>query len=269
MSCVLYLLGSNQLDFTTLFNYELAPVPTSLFEDSGKACYLTTISVLMNKLKDEVSSQGIVPDDVVVDGRVMLYSAIYWPKDGLVDSAIRHGHTRIKVISADTDVSVILCYHYLQSDWSQAEVYLEDFQAGKGIISITETVEKNKSIVPSLTALHAISGCDSVPRMFGIGKAKALSVTRKKPLMFIGKLEASKEDVIQEAKFWVLRVTNLNGLPHSLLSYGHLIPGERACTGRTCLIKKFFQGPSKGRYIPWAVPEDRGYWLNGVLRLNV
>ena len=57
---------------------------------------------------------------------------------------------------------------------------------------------------------------------------------------------------------WVLRVTNLNGLPHSLLSYGHLIPGERACTGPTCLIKKFFQGPSKGRYIPWAVPEDSG-----------
>ena len=64
----------------------------------------------------------------------------------------------------------------------------------------------------------------------------------------------------------VLRVTNLNGLPHSLLSYGHLIPGERACSGRTCMIKKFFQGPSKGRYIPWAVPEDSGYWLSGVLR---
>ena len=68
------------------------------------------------------------------------------------------------------------------------------------------------------------------------------------------------------AQIWVLRVTNLNGLPHSLLSYGHLIPGERACTGRTSLIKKFFQGPSKDRYIPWAVPEDSGYWLNGVLR---
>ena len=67
-------------------------------------------------------------------------------------------------------------------------------------------------------------------------------------------------------EFRVLRVTNLNGLPHSLLSYGHLIPGERACTGCTCLIKKFFQGPSKGRYIPWAVPEDSGYWLNGGLR---
>ena len=64
----------------------------------------------------------------------------------------------------------------------------------------------------------------------------------------------------------MLWVTNLNGLPHCLLSYGHLIPGERACTGRTCMIKKFFQGPSKGRYIPWAVPEDSGYWLSGVLR---
>ena len=77
--------------------------------------------------------------------------------------------------------------------------------------------------------------------------------------------------IIKTFKWRMLRVTNLNGLPHSLLSYGHLIPGERACTGRactgrTCLIKKFFQGPSKGRYIPWAVPEDSGYWLSGVLR---
>ena len=65
---------------------------------------------------------------------------------------------------------------------------------------------------------------------------------------------------------WVLRVTNLHGLPHSLLSYGDLILGECACMGHIWLIKKFFQGPSKGRYIPWAVPEDSGYWLNGVLR---
>ena len=332
MSRVLYLLGSNQLDFTTLFNCELAPVPTSLFEDSGEARYPTTKSVLMNKLKVEVSSRGIVPDAVVVDGGEMLHSAIYWPKDGLVsdllksvekytsktndfsdvciifdryfkksiksdtrlqrvdgfkrvhhlgmnsplppkeiclssiktkkklfeiivenllekfttkqiqhkltvtsddiypeetsqgirtkredleshfdeadyiipqqvDFGIRHGHTTIKVIS---DVFVLLCYHYLQSDWSRAEVYLEDFQAGKGIISIKETVEKNKSIVSSLTALHAISGCDSVPRMFGIGKPKALSVTRKKPL--IGKLEASKADVIQEAKSFCSKI---------------------------------------------------------------
>ena len=345
MSRVLYLLGSNQLDSTTLFNYELVPVPTSLFGDSGEARYPTTKSVLMNKLKVEVSSRGIVPDAVVVDGRGKLHSAIYWPKDGLVsdllksvekytsktidfsdvciifnryfkksiksdtrlqrvdgfkrvhlginsplppkeiclssiktkkkliemiaenllemfttkqiqqrlivtsddiypeetsqgirtkredleshfdeadyiipqqvDSAIRHGHTTIKVISADTDVFVLLCHHYLQSDWSRAEVYLEDFQAGKGIISIKETVEKNKSIVPSLTALHAISGCDSVLRMFGIGKAKALSVTRKKPLMFIGKLQASKEDVIQEAKSFVSKVYGMKHLSSS------------------------------------------------------
>ena len=86
---MLYLLGSNQLDFTTLFNYELAPVPTSLFEDSGEARYPTTKSVLMNKLKVEVLSRGIVPDAVVVDGGGMLHSAIYWPKDGLVGDLLK------------------------------------------------------------------------------------------------------------------------------------------------------------------------------------
>ena len=38
-SRVMYLLGTNQLNFSVLFNFELAPVPTSLFKDSGEAQY--------------------------------------------------------------------------------------------------------------------------------------------------------------------------------------------------------------------------------------
>ena len=52
-SNVLYLLGSNQLDFTTLFNYELSPVPTSMFHDSGETRYPKSKAVLKNKLKEE------------------------------------------------------------------------------------------------------------------------------------------------------------------------------------------------------------------------
>ena len=33
-SCAVYLLNINQLDFTSLLNYELAPIPTSLFKDT-------------------------------------------------------------------------------------------------------------------------------------------------------------------------------------------------------------------------------------------
>ena len=48
---------------------------------------------------------------------------------------------------------------------------------------------------------------------------------------------------------WVLSVTNLNGS-------GHTIPGERAFAGAPVSNKKFSQGPSVGRYIPWDVPVD-------------
>ena len=334
MSRVLYLLGNNQLDFSTLFNYELAPVPTSLFKDSGDARYPKTKSVLKNKLKVEVSLRGIAPDVVIVDGGGMLHSSIHWPKDGKVEdlvngveqyvnklintsdvciifdryfeksiksdtrrqrveafkrthhlgintplpakeicmsstktkenlieiiastllerftkkkiqhklivtskdvypeethqgirtkrqdlkthfdeadyiipqqvnSAIEHSQKVVKVISADTDVFALLCSHYKYNNWSGAEVYLEDFQAEKNIISIKKTVDKHKDIVPSLIALHAISGCDSVPAMFRIGKAKALSVVQKFPLKFIGRLDASEDDVIREGKTFV------------------------------------------------------------------
>ena len=42
-----------------------------------------------------------------------------------VNSAIEHGQKVVKVISADTDVFVLLCSHYKYNNWSGAEVYLE------------------------------------------------------------------------------------------------------------------------------------------------
>ena len=73
----MYLLGKNQLDFNTIFNYELAPVVTSLFEDSGHARYSTSKSVLMNKIKAESS--------VIIDGGAMLHSSVHWPSEGTVN----------------------------------------------------------------------------------------------------------------------------------------------------------------------------------------
>ena len=49
MSRVLYLISNDQLDFKDIFNYELAPVPTSMFEDSGEARYAKNKSDLMSK----------------------------------------------------------------------------------------------------------------------------------------------------------------------------------------------------------------------------
>ena len=66
-SCVLLLLGTNQIDFKDVFNFELAAVPASLFYETGNARYPKNKSVLMNKLKVEESSRGIQFDSVIID----------------------------------------------------------------------------------------------------------------------------------------------------------------------------------------------------------
>ena len=60
MSRVLYLVGNSFIVFSTIFNYELAPVPTTMFQDFGEARYSKTIFkiVLKNKLKFEVTFGG-------------------------------------------------------------------------------------------------------------------------------------------------------------------------------------------------------------------
>ena len=40
------------------------------------------------------------------------------------------------------------------------------------MVDINETAKGSAEIVASLIAVHALSGCDNVPKMFGIGKKK-------------------------------------------------------------------------------------------------
>ena len=72
-SRVLLLLGTNQIDFEDLFDFEMAAVPTSLFEESGVARYPKNKPVLLNKLKVEESSRCIKPDATIIDGGGMLH----------------------------------------------------------------------------------------------------------------------------------------------------------------------------------------------------
>ena len=83
-SRVMYLLGTDQLEMSSIFQYELSPVPLSLFNESGDARYPTTKSVLMNNLKHEVQNPSISPSVTVIDGVGMLHACVYWPKDGTV-----------------------------------------------------------------------------------------------------------------------------------------------------------------------------------------
>ena len=109
------------------------------------------------------------------------------------------GKKSVKVLSSDTDVFALLCFHFANHRAPQY-VCMDPFLGGSKLISIKKSVNAKPHIMPSLVALHAISGCDTVPIMFGIGKVKSLKVVEKVPLVHIGEVNAELEEVIDEGK---------------------------------------------------------------------
>ena len=105
-SRVLLLLGTNQIEFDDLFDYELAPVPTSLSDESGLARYPKSKSDLMKKLKFEESSRCIKPDATVIDGGGLFYN-IHWPSNGLVKDLVDVIENYVRTIMVNTDVHLI------------------------------------------------------------------------------------------------------------------------------------------------------------------
>ena len=112
-SRVLLILGTNQIDFENIFDFELAAVPSSLFKESGEPRYPQSKSVLMTKLKAEESARGVKPDSVVIDGGEMLH-IIHWSTGGTVRDLVDG------------------IEHYLQRFSSQSDVYLvfDRYRAG-------------------------------------------------------------------------------------------------------------------------------------------
>ena len=81
----MYLLPPGLIQWEDLFKYELAPVPTALFKDTGEGRYPTSKAILKNALKDKVSTRTIVPDAIIIDGCAMLHGAVHWPNRGKVN----------------------------------------------------------------------------------------------------------------------------------------------------------------------------------------
>ena len=67
-SRVMCLLSLDQISLEDLFNYELAPVPSSLITDTSEARYPKGKSILKKKPKVEVSTRTHDADVVILDG---------------------------------------------------------------------------------------------------------------------------------------------------------------------------------------------------------
>ena len=79
----------------------------------------------------------------------------------------------------------------------------ESRQNETNIISIIKTVGNHQDLIPCLIGLHTLTGCDSVPSMYGIGKSKGIQAAKKIKLINIGKEQADIDNDIDEGKGFV------------------------------------------------------------------
>ena len=71
--------------------------------------------------------------------------------------------------------------------------------------SINEAIKKYKSVVPSILAAHALTGCDSVPKLYGIGKAEEINALKPVSLSVFENPESSEAEEIHNSKRFIAR----------------------------------------------------------------
>ena len=112
--------------------------------------------------------------------------------------------TPVTVVSDDTDVFLLLL-HFTDSNNIDTPVYMEATKGERTVIDIIETKAKHSSLCSRLLAAHALTGCDTVSKMHGIGKLTALSTLDKgMQLNLLGSLDSSMDDIIKQSGSFIL-----------------------------------------------------------------
>ena len=116
--------------------------------------------------------------------------------------AVSEGCSSVSIISDDTDVFVLLAYFYGMLACTVL-VMMEATHEKRTVVDIGETVRRYPDLISSLPAMHALTGCDSVCRMRGIGKKTGIKVAQKMMLYHMGDINSKSTDVFAEATKFV------------------------------------------------------------------
>lgn len=126
-------------------------------------------------------------------------------------SACQTDDAQVCVISDDTDVFALLCYHY-QKSGSSSPLMMQSSVYGRACIDIPETVKTHPVLIPQVLAIHGISGCDTVAACYGIGKTIAVTVSKKGFLLnSLGVVDALWSDVEKETTEFMAAAYNESG----------------------------------------------------------
>ena len=104
------------------------------------------------------------------------------------------------IVAIDKDVLVLLLFHYFNERLTCPISMISPIQQ-RSLIDIKATVQAHRSIIPGLPAAHKLSGCDTVPKYFRIGKGTVLKNLIAAPnlLSLFGCLDAPLSDGVHQA----------------------------------------------------------------------
>ena len=121
----------------------------------------------------------------------------------MVESAQNNGAATIHVRCNDTDVFVLLC-HFQHALNISANIFMVPLSPKMKPIDINQTVTDNRNIIPHLLSLHAITGCDTISKLYGIGKTSALAILKRgnfpPPL---GELSVPHDDLVKKGTSFI------------------------------------------------------------------
>ena len=127
---------------------------------------------------------------------------------------VSHGHQGVAVVSSDTDVEVLACYH--QSAIPAELTLISGTRSRSRLISVPQLCEKQgPRVCQVLPGLHALTGCDTVSSFSGKGKKRAFEIVRDSQVtsdsvQVLGKSLPLSEQSITKLEEVVCRVYNDN-----------------------------------------------------------
>ena len=110
------------------------------------------------------------------------------------------------------NLTVMLFSKFEKINWSLTKLYINVFTDNK-LKTINKLIAScHHNVTSSLIALHALSGYNSVPMMFSIGKSKILKAVSKRPLRYVGDVDDNLEDLMWEGKQFLAKYYGQNQL---------------------------------------------------------
>ena len=149
-SRVMALKGCRTFNLPALFECELAPIPTALFDDDGDMRSATSKSTMKTRLQVEVSSRTLTRATVkVLDGCALLWT-VNWPRRKPIAAFIDNFWTKITYLLKESSVYLVFD-RYMEYSIKSATILLRTVRR-KGEYVITSTTSELPAQADVLTS---------------------------------------------------------------------------------------------------------------------